>query len=159
MASTAKVEGFAPAKPDRTFAIMTPSDPTRFYPRFGPIPAIVRVEDQTGAWDAVGQSRKLIFSDGGTVIERLKVVDPPRRFAYQLTDFTGFFSTLVAFADAEWDFDASVEGTRIRWTYTYHAQPQRGWIVRALVAVVFSRYMKKVLPLLTDEVRRVSSAS
>lgn len=157
MASSARAEGFAPAKPDRTFAIMTPSDPTRFYPRFGPIPAIVEVSDQTGAWDAVAQSRTLTLSDGGTLVERIKVVDPPRRFAYQLTDFTGFFGTLVAFADAEWDFDASVEGTRIRWTYTFHAQPQRGWIVRVIVRLWWARYMKKVLPLLIDEVRRLTT--
>lgn len=158
MASTAKAEGFAPAKPDRTFAIMTPSDPTRFYPKFGPIPAIVRVDDQTGAWDAVGQSRKLTLSDGGTVIERLKAVDAPRRFAYQLTDFTGFFGNLVAFAEAEWDFDASIQGTRIRWTYTFHAQPQRGWLVRLVVTLAWARYMNKVLPGLIDEVRTVTSA-
>jgi hypothetical protein len=156
MASTARAEGFAPAKPDRTFAILTPSDPTRFYPRFGPIPAIVRVDDQTGDWDAVGQSRRLTLSDGGTLIERLKVVDPPRRFAYQLTDFTGFFGNLVAFADAEWDFDANVEGTRIRWTYTFHAQPKRGWIVRLVVVLWWGRYMRRVLPLLIDEVRRLA---
>ena len=159
MASTARAEGFAPAKPDRTFAIMTPSDPTRFYPKFGPIPAIVRVDDQTGAWDGVGQSRKLTLSDGGTVVERLKIVDVPRRFAYQLTDFTGFFGTLVAFADAEWDFDASVEGTRIRWTYRFHAQPKRGWIVRLMVRLAWAPYMKRVLPGLIDEVRRVTAAS
>ena len=158
MSSTARAEGFAPAKPDRTFAIMTPSDPTRFYPKFGPIPAIVKVEDQTGDWDAVGQSRKLTLSDGGTLIERLKVVDAPRRFAYELTDFTGFFGNLVAFAEAEWDFDASVEGTRIRWTYTYHAQPKRGWIVRLVVVLFWGRYMKRVLPGLIDEVRRLTVA-
>lgn len=159
MSSSAKVEGFAPAKPDRTFAIMTPSDPTRFYPKSGFLPAIVKVDDQTGAWDAVGQTRKLTLSDGGTVIERLKVVDAPRKFAYQLTDFTGFFGSLVAFADAEWDFDAAVEGTRIRWTYTFHAQPKRGWIVRLIVKLLWGGYMKKVLPGLIDEVRRVTSAT
>jgi hypothetical protein len=159
MASSAKVEGFAPAKPDRTFAIMTPSDPSRFYPKFGPIPAIVKVDDQTGGWDAVGQSRKLTLSDGGTIVERLRVVDAPRKFSYQLTDFTGFFGNLVAFADAEWDFDASVEGTRIRWTYTFHAQPKRGWIVRLVVKLAWGPYMKRVLPGLVDEVRRVTAAS
>jgi hypothetical protein len=157
LASTAKAEGFAPARPDRTFAILTPSDPTRFYPKFGPIPAIVKVTDQTGAWDAVAQSRTLTLSDGGTLVERIKVVDPPRRFAYQLSDFTGFFGNLVAFADAEWDFDASVEGTRIRWTYTFHAQPQRGWLVRVIVKLYWARYMKRVLPLLIDEVRRLTT--
>jgi hypothetical protein len=159
MASSAKVEGFAPAKPDRTFAILTRSDPTRFYPKSGPLPGIVRVDDQTGDWDAVGQSRKLTLSDGGTVVERVKVVDAPRRFAYQLTDFTGFFGTLVAFADTEWDFDASVEGTRVRWVYTFHAQPKRGWIVRLIVRLAWAGYMKKVLRGLIDEVRRVSDAA
>jgi hypothetical protein len=158
MASTAKAQGFAPARPDRTFAILTPSDPTRFYPRFGPIPATVRVDDQTGAWDAVGQSRKLTLSDGGTLIERIQVVEKPRRFEYRLTDFTGFFGKLVAFAESEWDFDAATEGTRVRWTYTFHAQPKRGWIVRLIVVLFWSRYMKKVLPALMDEVRRLNAA-
>jgi hypothetical protein len=157
MSSSAKAEGFAPAKPDRTFAIMTTSDPTRFYPKSGPLPAVVEVTDQTGAWDAVGRSRKLTLSDGGTFVERITTADAPRRFAYQLNDFTGFFGNLVAFAEAEWDFDASVEGTRVRWTYTFHAQPKRGWIVRLIVKLLWGRYMKKVLPGLTDEVRRVVS--
>lgn len=158
MSSSAKAEAYAPAKPDRTFAIMTPSDPTRFYPKFGPIPAIVKVEDQTGAWDAEGQSRKLTLSDGGTLVERLTLVDAPRRFTYRLSDFTGFFANLVAFAEAEWDFDASIEGTRVRWTYTYHAQPKRGWIVRLIVVLFWSRYMKRVLPGLIEEVRRLTAA-
>jgi|GEM_PF-1306220 len=155
MASAAKAEGFAPAKPDRTFAIMTPSDPTRFYPKFGLIPAIVRVDDQTGGWDAPGQSRKLTLADGGTVVERLEIVDAPRRFSYRLADFTGFFGTLVAFAKMEWDFDASVEGTRIRWTYTYLVQPQRGWIVRVIVRLARAPYMKRVLPGLDRHFARI----
>jgi hypothetical protein len=158
MATSARAEGFAPAKPDRTFAIMTPSDPSRFYPKFGPLPAVASVTDQTGAWDAPGQSRTLHLSDGSTIIERLREVDAPRRFTYQLTDFTGGFANLVAFADAVWDFDAAVEGTRVRWQYTFHAQPARGWIVRVIVRVFWSRYMNKVLPRIIDEVRRQASA-
>ena len=158
MSTTAKAEGFAPAKPDKTFAILTPSDPTRFYPKYGLLPAVVEVRDQTGAWDAVGQSRTLVLGDGSTVVERLEAVDAPRRFSYRLTDFTGFFGSLVAFATAEWDFDASIEGTRIRWTYTFHAQPKRGWVVRLIVSQLWSRYMKRVLPGLIDEVRRSGRA-
>jgi hypothetical protein len=156
MASTARAEGFAPAGPDRTFAILTASDPARFYPRHGPLPAVVEVRDQTGAWDAVGQSRTLVLSDGSTVVERLTVVEPPRRFAYRLADFTGLFGSLVAFAEADWDFDAAVEGTRIRWTYSFHAQPKRGWVVRLVVRLFWARYMKKVLPGLIDEVARLT---
>lgn len=154
MASTARAEGFAPATPDRTFAIMTPSDPTRFYPKYGPLPAVTAVVDQTGAWDAVGQSRTLRLSDGSSVVERLVTVTPPSRFEYRLTDFTGTFGNLVAFADAVWDFDAAVDGTRVRWSYTFHAQPKRGWIVRLIVLLFWGPYMRKVLPGLTDEVRR-----
>lgn len=157
MSTSARAEGFASAKPSATFAILTPSDPTRFYPKYGPLPAVVEVRDQTGPWDAAGQSRTLVLGDGSTVVERLRVVDAPRRFAYQLTDFTGGFGSLVAFADAEWDFDASVEGTRIRWRYTFHAQPKRGWVVRLIVGLLWSRYMKRVLPRLIDEVQRVSA--
>lgn len=156
MASTARAEGFAPAPPDRTFAIVTPSDPSSFFPKFGPLPAVVAVRNQTGAWDAVGQSRTLELSDGSTVVERLTVVDSPRRFAYRLSDFTGMFGSLVAFAEAEWDFDASIEGTRIRWTYAFHAQPKRGWVVRLIVRLFWARYMKRVLPGFVAEVARVA---
>ena len=80
----------------------------------------------------------------------------PRRFAYRLSDFTGTFGSLGAFAEAAWDFDAAVEGTRIRWTYSYHAQPKRGWVVRIIVRVFWARYMKKVLPGLIAEVDRMA---
>lgn len=156
MASTARAAGFAPATPDRTFAILTPSDPTRFYPKFGPLPAVVAVQNQTGAWDAPGQSRTLELSDGSSVVERLTIVSSPSRFAYRLSDFTGLFGSLVAYAETEWDFDAAAEGTRIRWSYSFHAQPKRGWVVRFIVNVFWSRYMKKVLPGLIAEVDRVT---
>ncbi|MEO5921685.1 MAG: SRPBCC family protein [Pseudolysinimonas sp.] len=159
MASTARAQGFAAARPDKTFAILTPGDPVRFYPKYGPLPAVVAVSNQTGAWDAVGQSRTLELSDGGTVVEHLTEVDAPRRFAYRLSDFTGMFGTLVAFAEAEWDFHASVEGTRIRWTYAFHAQPKRGWVVRLIVQLFWARYMKKVLPGMIAEVEKVASKS
>ena len=57
----------------------------------------------------------------------------------------------MAFADAEWDFDAAVEGTRVRWRYTFHAQPKRGWIVRLIVKLAWARYMRRVLPGLLAE--------
>lgn len=157
MATSAKAEGTAPAKPDRTFVIVTRADPSQFYPAFGPLPAVAEVRDQTGAWDAVGQSRTLRLSDGGTLVERVKVVEAPRRFSYQLADFTGAFGNLVAFADSEWDFDAAVDGTRIRWTYTFHAQPKRGWIVRLIVRLFWAPYMKRVLAGLIAEVEREAS--
>jgi hypothetical protein len=157
MSTTARAEGHAPAHPDRTYEILTPSDPSRFYGRFGPIPATVEVTDQTGDWDAVGQTRTLHLSDGGSVVETLTLVDDPSRFQYQLTDFTGFFGWIVSYARAEWDFDAAEEGTRIRWSYTFWGQPARGWLLAVIVKVFWARYMRQVLPGLIAEVKRVTA--
>lgn len=156
MASSAKAEGYAPAPPKQTFEIVVPADLTRFFLGYGPVPAVAGVSEQTGAWDAAGQSRRVALSDGGSLIERLTAVDAPRRFAYRLTDFTGAFARLMAYAEADWDFVADVEGTRIRWTYTFHAQPKRGWILRIFVRLFWARYMRRVLAALIDEVRRAA---
>jgi len=159
MGTTARADAIAPAHPDRTFEILTPVDPSRFYGRFGVIPATVKVTDQSGAWDAAGQTRVLHLSDGSQVTETISEVDEPRRFVYELTDFTKLFGMLVAYARAEWDFDAAAGGTRIRWSYTFHGRPARGWIIFLIVKLAWAPYMKRVLPTLVDEVRRVGSAA
>src|SRR5690606_6328734 len=112
MASSARAEGYAPAPAKRAYQLVTGGDPVRFYPRSGPLPGVGRGEDASGAWDAPGQSRKLVLSDGGTVVERLTEVDAPRVFRYRLTDFTGSFAALVAYAEADWDFVVATPGTR-----------------------------------------------
>jgi Polyketide cyclase / dehydrase and lipid transport len=158
MGTTARAEGIAPAHPDRTFEVLTPIDPSRFYGRFGPIPATIKVTDQTGAWDGVGQSRVLHLSDGSQLTETTKEVDEPRRFVYELTHFTKLFGALVSYARAEWDFDAAEGGTRIRWSYTFHGQPARGWIIFLIVKLAWAPYMRRVLPKLIEEVRTVTAA-
>lgn len=156
--SSSTTQGIAPADPARTFDILTPSDPTRFYPKFRIIPATVRVENQTGAWDAVGQTRTLHLSDGSSVRETTKDVERPGFFAYELTNFTKAFGPLVYRARAEWLFDAVEGGTRITWTYTFFARPGRGWIVALIVNLAWAAYMRRVMPGLVDEVRRVVTA-
>jgi hypothetical protein len=152
----ATVTALAPASPWQTFRIMTPVDPSRFYPRFGVIPATVAVEDQTGAWDAEGQTRRLLLSDGGSVVETLLAVQPPYRFVYQLTRFRGVFGVLVDHARAEWTFAEEGERTRVRWTYTFFAKPARGPVVAAIVKAFWGPYMRSVLPGIVAEVRRTA---
>jgi hypothetical protein len=156
--SSATVTGIAPADPERTFDILTPSDPARFYPKFRVIPATVRVEGQTGAWDAVGQTRTLRLSDGSSVRETTKDVERPGFFAYELTDFTKVFGPIVDHARAEWRFEAVATGTLITWTYTFFGRPGRGWIITLIVRLAWAAYMRKVMPGLVDEVRRVTAA-
>jgi hypothetical protein len=152
--SSSTTVGIAPADPARTFDILTPSDPTRFYPKFRIIPATVRVENQTGGWDAVGQTRTLRLSDGSSVRETTTDVERPGFFAYELSHFTKAFGPIVDHARAEWHFDAVEGGTRVTWTYTFFARPGRGWIVSLIVKLAWAAYMRKVMPGLVDEVRR-----
>ena len=151
--SGATVDALAPASPAQTFAIMTRADPSQFYPRFRVIPATTAVRDQTGAWDAEGQTRRLMLSDGGSVVETLKSVQPPYRFVYELTDFRRIFGALVHHARADWTFTEEAQRTRVRWTYTFFAKPGRGLAVAAIVTLFWRPYMKHVLPGLIAEVR------
>ena len=155
--STSSAQAIAPAEPARTFDILTPSDPSRFYPKFRVIPATIAVENQTGAWDAVGQTRTLKLSDGSSVVETTTDVDRPGFFAYELTDFTKVFGPLVDHARAEWHFDAAEGGTRITWTYTFFGRRGRGWIVALIIKFAWAAYMRKVIVGLVDEVRTVTA--
>jgi hypothetical protein len=103
------------------------------------------VRHQTGGWDAAGQTRTLVMSDGGTFVETLRVVTEPL-FAYDLTTFTGFFGTLVDHARSEWRVVADGDGSSIAWTYAFTAKPGRGLVVAAIVRLAWARYMRKVLP-------------
>ena len=149
------VRGVAPADPARTFDLLTAGDPTRFYPKFRVIPAVIAVTDQTGGWDAAGQTRTLHLSDGSTVREATKQVERPGFFAYELTDFTRIFGPLVDHARAEWRFDPVDGGTRVSWSYTFFGRPGRGWIVGLIVKFAWAAYMRTVMAGLVDEVRRV----
>jgi hypothetical protein len=42
---------------DSTFCFIAPIDLTTIFRGYGPLPAVVGTTDQTGAWDAAGQSR------------------------------------------------------------------------------------------------------
>jgi hypothetical protein len=155
--SSSTVTGIAPAAPERTFDILTPSDPARFYPKFRVVPATVGVEGQTGAWDAVGQTRVLRLSDGSSVRETTKDVERPSFFAYELTEFTKAFGPIVDHARAEWRFEAVEGGTLITWTYTFFGKPGRGWVVTLIVRLIWAAYMRKVMPGLVAEVERVTA--
>ena len=161
--SSSTTTGIAPADPERTYDILTPSDPARFYPKFRVVPATVRVEGQTGAWDGVGQTRRLHLSDGSSVRETTTDVyrpdvDRPGFFAYELTEFTKVFGPIIDHARAEWRFDAVDGGTLITWTYTFFGKPGRGWIVSLIVNLVWAAYMRKVMPGLVAEVDRMTAS-
>ncbi len=142
---SASASAHVAAPVDVVFPRLRAHDPTRFYPRSGVLPAVVEVRGQTGAWDAAGQTRTLVLSDGGTLVETLSSADAPL-FAYELSRFTGLFGRLVAGGRSEWRVAAEGEGSSIAWTYSFTALPGRGALVAAIVRVAWGPYMRQVLP-------------
>ena len=69
--STAIAELVAAATLVSTWNTATPLTPVGFYPKSGALPGVVEVRNQTGNWDKPGQTRQLMLSDGGWVVERL----------------------------------------------------------------------------------------
>lgn len=142
---SASAAAYVAAPPEVVFPRLRVHDATRFYPRFGVLPAVVEVRDQTGPWDAAGQTRTLVLSDGGTLVETLTSAEPPL-FAYDLTRFTGLFGRLVAGGHSEWRVAAEGAGSSIAWTYSFTALPGRGALVAAIVRLAWGPYMRRVLP-------------
>lgn len=149
---SASATAYVDAPVDRVFPRLTQHDPTKFYPRSGVLPAVVEVRDQAGGWDAAGQTRTIVLSDGGTVLETLLSAEAPL-FSYDLTHFTGLFGLLVAEAHSEWtvvdggrDSDRDGGGTSIAWTYSFTSRPGRGFVIAAIVRLAWAPYMRRVLP-------------
>ncbi|RPE77579.1 MULTISPECIES: SRPBCC family protein [unclassified Frondihabitans] len=156
--STASAHGVARSGLEATWDASTPLTPVGFYPRSGLLPAVVEVRDQTGGWDAPGQTRQLMLSDGGSVVEHTVLVDRPGKFVYELSDFQKLFGVLVSGARAEWEYSEVPGGTRIDWTYTFFARPRAGLVLRGIVSLLWGPYMRRVLPGIIAEVERQDPA-
>ena len=152
---TAVAELVASAPRSQTWTTATPLTPVGYYPKSGLLPAVVEVRNQTGKWDAPGQTRQLMLSDGGWVIEHTTNVEPFDFFAYNLTDFQKVFGHLVDHARAEWTFTDAHGGTSIHWSYTFFPKSAAAKpVLAAIVRLLWGPYMRKVLPGIVAEVER-----
>ena len=139
-----------------TWDVLTPIDPTRFYPKYGPLPATVAVREQTGPWNVVGQTRTLLLSDGGSVVETITDIRVHSFFAYELSDFQKAFKRLVDHARAEWTFAEVDGGTLVHWTYEFFPRKRWGWLVALIVRFWWDPYMRSVLPEIVHEAERLA---
>ncbi|MFI6695623.1 SRPBCC family protein [Streptomyces sp. NPDC050433] len=130
-----------PTPPQEVFDVIVPIDLSLVFTGWGPFPGVRGAKNQTGAWDAAGQSRNPDLSDGSTAAERLTEYTAPHSFAYELTDFTGTMRHLVSGVRGEWTFTPDGEGTLIRWTYEFKPLPGRGLLLRRAVGPLWRRYM------------------
>ncbi len=114
------IEASANADVAHAFAVIVPIDVPSIMPGYGPLPAVVGVEAQTGNWDAIGQTRTVRLADGTTAREEITLHDAPHRFAYTVRDWSGMMRFLAREAKSEWRFSEVAAGqTRVEWRYAF----------------------------------------
>jgi hypothetical protein len=128
--------------------------PTLFRRWYGPIPPIRAVVDQAGDWDAVGKSRTIVLTGGGSMREQLTSYDPPRSFGYTLSDVKGPMAPIVARVEGLWSFEPVGTGTKVTWRWTIY--PRSAFTARVLP--VFGRlwrgYARQSLEELSNQLVR-----
>jgi hypothetical protein len=128
--------------PEDAFRLNVPIDLSLVFKGWGPFPGVRGVKNQTGAWDAVGQSRNPDLTDGSTAFERLTEYTAPSSFAYEVTGFTNALRMLIEGVRGEWTFTPDGGDTLIRWTYEFKPLPHRLFLLRWIVAPLWKQYMQ-----------------
>ncbi len=135
-----------PVPVDQAFHRTLPAPlPELFSRRYGPFPPIKEVRDQTGAWDAGGQTRTVVLAGGGSTREELTSVDPPRSFGYRLGDVTGPMALLVDHVLGEWIFTPAAGGTQVTWRWDIHAKSALTTLALPLFATMWKGYARQAL--------------
>jgi hypothetical protein len=119
--------------------------PNLFKRWHGPIPPVREVREQTGAWDAAGQTRTVRLAGGASMREELTSVDPPRSFGYRLSKMSGPMALLVDHVVGEWIFTPAAGGTEITWRWDIHPRsPLTAWAL-PLFGRIWKGYARKAL--------------
>jgi hypothetical protein len=128
--------------------------PTLFHRWYGPIPPIKAVIDQTGDWDAVGKTRTVVLTGGGSMREQLTSYDPPRSFGYTLSDVKGPMAPLVARVEGLWSFEPAGTGTRVIWQWTIHPRSALSAPVLPVFGRLWLGYARQSLEELSNQLVR-----
>lgn len=130
---------------DRAWDVIIPVDIPSIFTGLPPlIPAVTSTEDQSGPWDAAGQTRRFKLADGNETAEVIDAVDRPHSFNYTVGPFSGPLGSLVKHAKGEFVFEPMGGGTHIRWTYDWASKPGAQPIIWVL-ARVWNVYAKRML--------------
>ena len=127
--------------------------PVIFSHWYGPIPPIKAVRDQTGEWDAAGQTRTVVMVGGGSMREELTSVDPPGSFGYALSNIKGPLAPLVGSVEGTWSFtatDIGGTGTTVTWQWILHPKSGVTAPVLPLVGRIWKGYARRSLETLSQ---------
>jgi hypothetical protein len=135
-----------PVAPADMFAQLMPLPlPDLFSRRYVAIPPIREVRDAPPTWDTVGQTRRIVLADGGTMHETLTLVDPPRAFGYTITELTGPLSPLASSVDGTWSVGASGTGCRVTWSWVVHPKGRLGNAAMPVFGKLWHGYARQAL--------------
>lgn len=145
----AEVEGEVAGPIEAVFDVFMPIDLTTIMTGYGPLPSVSAIEDQSGRWSEIGESRIIRLADGGGMLETLTAVQRPRHFAYTICEITNVLRWLVSDFHGAWFFEEAGEGrTRARWRYEFVARSVLTWPFAFVVVTWFWRpYMMQALGL------------
>jgi hypothetical protein len=138
------------------FQHIVPIDLTSIFTGYGPLPAVTETRNQTGAWDAAGQTRTVILSDGSSANELLTQYDYPHYFSYTVNGFTGVLRFLTSSANGEWWFEHNSASniTHVTWRYTFNMRSLLSAPILWFVTHVLWRgYMRKSLMLCKSQLK------
>ena len=130
-----------------TFETIVPIDVPSIMPGYGVLPAVVGVENQTGAWDAIGQTRIVRLADDTTAREEITSYEAPHRFDYNVSEWSGAMKFLARRAKSEWRFSRlRTNQTRVEWRYTFVPRSAwTAWLLLATVQLLWRGAMKQAL--------------
>ncbi len=131
----------------RLFDYFIPLELPKVLRGYGLLPAVIKVSNQTGAWDIPGHARTVHLSDGSTAYEEVTSCDRPELFSYKVSKFTGIFGFLVSGANGIWKFNCiNNELTEMMWEYSFYAKGLLAHIVlKPIIKLIFQRYMEQVI--------------
>ncbi len=128
-----------------------PMDLPRLFDKwYGPIPPIKAVRDQTGAWDAAGQTRTIELAGGGRARETLTTVDAPREFGYVLSDIAGPMALLMDHVEGTWLFAPTGTGTLVTWRWALHPKSALSAPALPVFGRLWRSYADRALGTLSD---------
>jgi Polyketide cyclase / dehydrase and lipid transport len=139
------VQTRSPVSPADAYRVIVPVDLSLVFKAWGPFPGVTGARNQTGPWDAVGQTRIPELTDGSTAFEVLTEITPGHSFAYETTGFTNILGRLIEGVRGEWTFTPDGTGTFIRWTYEFKPLPGRYLVLKWIVVPLWRHYMQNGL--------------
>jgi hypothetical protein len=127
---------------------------------YGPLPAVVGTDEHVGSWNAVGDSRRILLSDGTRAREELLTFDRPNGFTYRVGELTSSMRRLTPGANGRWQFEDAGDGTtRVTWRYAFEPRSVVARPVLWLLARLLWRgYMRTVLKAIREQIERPTAA-